>query len=197
MTVKLFSMEVSKALEILDAAREAREVVCLYASPYSSHFAAGFVEGATHNHVVLRLLSSNGRADGWLLRSLDDIARIDWRGQHEKRLLFLAQMREARWNDFLLPVEPSTDLVFETLLAARKFDLPVQIDTGSDEPAEGFVSELSTDWVTLDKIAHDGGFDGHVVLSLRDIEKIEVDEEDLQDLALLSRHRGRRTGSWT
>jgi hypothetical protein len=195
--VKLFPMEVSKALEILDGAREAGEVVCLYSNAYSSRFSAGFVEGATHNHVVLRALSPNGRADGWLLRPLDHIARIDWRGQYEQRLLFLAQMREARWSDFLLPVELSADLAFETMGAAQRFELPVQIDSGSDEPAEGFVSELSTDSVTLDKIARDGNFDGHTIFSLDDIEKIIVDDADLQDLALLSRHRGRGTGKWT
>ena len=198
MTVKLFLMEVSKALEILDSARDGGEVVCLYANAYSCAFAAGFVEGATPTHVVLRSLSPNGRADGWLLRGLDDIARIDWRGHYEERLLFLAQMREARWNDgFLPPTHPSSDLVFELLQAAHKADLPVQIDTGSDEPAEGFVRELSPEWVTLDKIERDGSFDGQATVRTDDIEKLLVDEQSLQDLALLARHRGRGTGSWT
>lgn len=196
MTVKMFLVKVS-TLEIVTAARDAGQVVCAYASPYSSRFSAGFVEGATQKHVILRSMTTGGRADGWLLRPLDDIARSDWRGQHEKRLLFSAQMRETRWSETLPSVLPSTDPVFEVLQAAHKAELPVQFDSGSDEPAEGFVCELSTDWATLDKIERNGSCDGYATIRVGDIEKILVDEQSLQDLALLCRHCGRGTGSWT
>lgn len=190
-------MESRKALEILEDARAGGDVVCLYHSSWSDKFAAGFVGGASERHVVLRSLEPGGRADGWFLRALDDIVRIDWRGQYEERLKMLAQLREARWKiDFLPPVEPATDLPLELLLAARHHDLPVQLDTGSDEAAQGFVAEVTGEFVTLDKIACDGSFDGHCVMALDEVAKILVDEEALQTLGLLALHRGRGAGKW-
>ena len=190
-------MESRRALEILNRARERRDIVCLYPSSYSSNFSAGWLEAVSSEGVVLRSLSKNGRADGWLWRAFDSIARIDVAGQYEERLAFLAQMREARWKDgFLPPLDESADLKWELFVASQKHDLAVQVDTGSDEPIEGFVQDVTRDWVTIDKAGFSGKFDGQATINTEDIERILVDEASLQDLQMLARRSGRGSGEW-
>ena len=190
-------MESSRAVEILNRARERNAIVCLYPNAYSSKFAAGWVEAVSSQSVVIRSLTTNGRADGWQWRSFENIARLDVGGLYEERISFLAQMREARWKDgFLPPLEESADLKWELLVAAQKQDFAVHLDTGSDEPVEGFVQDVTPEWVTIDKVAFYGRFDGQSTIIGDDIEKILVDEQDLQDLQTMARRAGRGSGVW-
>ncbi|RYX82058.1 hypothetical protein EON83_21350 [bacterium] len=190
-------MQPQRALEILSRAREQNALVCAYPSSYSSKFSAGWVEAVSSEGVVLRSLTPNGRPDGWLWRPYDQIARLDMGGLYEERLAFLAQMREARWKEGFLPaITPEADLVWELFVASQKHDLAVHIDIGSDEPIQGFVQDVTAEWVTLDKIAFSGRFDGQATISTEDIEKILIEEQDLQDLQMLARRHGRGAGQW-
>ncbi len=190
-------MQSQRALEILKRAREDHSLVCSYSSSYSTKFAAGWVEAISAEGVVFRSLTPNGRADGWLWHPFEQIARLDVGGVYEERLSFLAQMREARWMENFLPaLAPEADLVWELFIACQKHDLAVQIDTGSDDPIQGFVQDVTAEWVTLDKIAFSGQFDGQATIATEDIESILIEEQDLQDLQMLARRHGRGAGKW-
>lgn len=190
-------MQSQRALEILKRAREKNSLVCSYSSSYSTKFAAGWVEALSSEGAVFRSLTPNGRADGWFWRPFDQMSRLDVGGLYEQRLAFLAQMREARWMEGFLPaLEPEADVVLELFIACQKHDLAVQIDTGSEDPIQGFVQDVTAEWVTLDKIAFSGRFDGQATIATEDIEEVVVEEQDLQDLQMLARRHGRGTGEW-
>ncbi len=190
-------MESRRALEILHHAREQHDIVCLYPSAYLTSYAAGWVEAVTSEGVVLRSLTANGRADGWYWRTFERVVRLDVGGAYEERLAFLAQMREARWKEGFLPtLDESANLKWELFVAAQKHDFAVQIDTGSDEPIDGFVQDVTAEWVTLDKIGFSGRFDGQATISTEDIDRILVGDERLQDLQMLARRSGRGSGEW-
>ena len=190
-------MQPQRALEILKRAHDENALVCCYPSSYSAKFSAGWVEALSSEGVVLRSLTPNGRSDGWLWRPHEQIARLDVGGLYEERLAFLAQMREARWKEGFLPaLAPEADLLWELFIACQKNDLAVQLDTASDEPIQGFVQDVTAEWVTLDKIAFSGRFDGQATIATEDIERILIEEQDLQDLQMLARRHGRGTGAW-
>ena len=181
-------MEAQKAQDILRRVHSQETIVCLYSSAYSENFAAGFVEAVNEKHVVLRSFSTHGRYDGWLLRQLENMPRIEFGGRYEESLLFLSKAREAKHpEDFLPKFETDTDLLMEFLLAAQKHEFIVSIDTGSQSNIIGFVKTVEATTVTVSKVDNNGDMDGESVVELEAIEKVNADDEDCQDLKLMAR----------
>ena len=75
--------------------------MCLYRSAYSSRFSAGFVLAISDRYVVIESVSPRGDGDGWILRALEDLCRIDHNGRYEEKLLSFYQLRgQAHPRDF-------------------------------------------------------------------------------------------------
>ena len=181
-------MEKQKAQEILGAARERRAIVCLYRSCYSSKFSAGFVLAVSEGDVVIESLSPRGHCDGWILRELDELCRIDSNGIYEEKLMALYRARgAAHARDFLPATDLSSDLKIELLEAARQNDYAVRIHTGADEDIEGFVREVGAATVSIEKFNEYGASDGDCTLDMESVEGIFVHDDELQDLKLLAR----------
>ncbi len=190
-------MESQKAYEILNRAKEQDKIICLYTSCYSEKFAAGFVEAISDKHVVIRSLSVHGRYDGWLLRKLDDVPRMDWGGRYEESLLFLARARKTTHPDgFLFPIGQDTNLISDFLLAAQQHDCMASLDTGSDANIVGFIKSVEATTVTVEIIDTNGENNGESVVELDAIERVDVDDEDLQDLKLLARWHESEPPAW-
>ena len=181
-------MEKQKAQEILGAARESGAVVCLYGDGRSSRFSLGFVLAVSDAHVVMELISTNGRGDGWLLRQLEDVGRIDSGGRLEESLLSLYRARgEAHLREFLPPTDLGSDLKLELLLAARTHDFAVRVYNGARRNVEGFVREVAATTLTVEQFDEYGVADGESTLDLDGIGSLKVHDEELQDLKLLAR----------
>lgn len=181
-------MEKQKAQEILGAARENGIPVCLFGHARSSRCSIGFVLAISDVHIVLETLSSNGRNDGWLLRKLEDVGRIDSGGRLEETLVSLYRARgESHIRDFLPDIELGSDLQLELLLASRTHDLAVRIYNGTRDNVAGFVRELEQTTVTIETFDEHGIADGETTLTIEDVDAIRVHDEHLQDLKLLAR----------
>ncbi len=181
-------MEKQKAHEILGAAREQGAVVLLYRSCYSNRFSAGFVLAISDEHVVIESLSTRGECDGWILRELSDLCRIDHNGRYEEKLLSFHRLRGERHpQDFLPTADLSSNLKIEMFVAARQHDLAVRVHTGADDDVEGFVREVGADTISLEKLNEYGQNDGDCTLDMEVIEGIYIGDDELQDLKLLAR----------
>ena len=181
-------MEKQKAQEILSAARERGAIVCLYRSCYSNRFSAGFVLAISDNHVVIESISPRGECDGWILRELDDLCRIDHNGRYEEKLLSFHRMRgQQHPGDFLPATDLNSDLKLEMFVAARHHDYAVRIHTGAEEDVEGFVKEVETNTVSIENFNEYGQNDGDCTFDMEAIEDITIGDDDLQDLKMLAR----------
>ncbi len=181
-------MEKQKAREVLEMARESGAIVCLYRSCYSNRFSAGFVLAISEHHVVIESVSTRDECDGWILRELDDLCRIDHNGRYEEKLLSFYRARgEQHPRDFLPSVDLNSDLKVEMFAAAQNHDYAVRIHTGSDDDIEGFIREVGTATVSIDRLNEYGQDDGDSVLDMEGIEGIYVNADELQDLKMLAR----------
>ena len=181
-------METSKAQEVLHAARERGALVCLYRSCYSNKFSAGFVLAVSEDDVIIESVSPRGHCDGWILRELDELCRIDSQGIYEEKLMSLYRVRGgAHARDFLPATDLGSNLKVELLEAARQNDSAVRIHTGADEDIEGFVREVGAQTVSIEKFNEYGVSDGDCTLDMESVEGIFVGDDDLQDLKLLAR----------
>lgn len=190
-------MDSQKAYEILNRAREEDKIVCLYTNCYSEKFAAGFVEAISDKYVVIQSLSIHGRYDGWLLLELDEVPRMGWGGRYEESLLFLARARKTTHPDgFFVPTGQDTSLIVDFLLAAQQHDYIASLDTGSDSNLVGFVKSVEATTATIEIINTNGENNGESVVELEVIERVYVDDEDLQDLKLLARWHESEPPAW-
>lgn len=181
-------MEKQKAHEVLNSARERGAIICLYRNYYSSRFSVGFVLAVAANGVVLESLSTRGHVNGWMLRELDDVCRIDHGGIYEEKLQSLYRARgETHAPDFLGETNAQSNLRIELLQASQEHDCAVRLSIGAEEDIEGFVREVGLETVTIEKYNEYGQADGDSVLDMEKIESINVDDEELRDLKLLAR----------
>ena len=181
-------MEKEKAQEILSAARESGATVSIYGVGRSARFSIGWVLAFSDSHVLLELVSQNGRNDGWLLRQLDDIARIDSGGRLEETVVALYRARgENHLKPLLSDTDLGSDLKVELLLAARTHDLAVRIYNGNRDAIEGFVRDIEASTVTVDIFDEHGSADGESTISLDEFENFKVNDDELQNLKLLAR----------
>ena len=149
---------------------------------------AGFVLAISENHVVIESISPRGECDGWILRELDDLCRIDHSGRYEEKLLSFHQMRGGEHaRDFLPATDFNSDLKVETFVAAQQHDYAVRIHTGGDDDVEGFVKDVDTNTVSIEKLDEYGQNDGDCTFDMESIEGIYIGDDDLQDLKLLAR----------
>jgi hypothetical protein len=193
---KAIFMNTQRAIDILERIKEKEEIACLATNPYSDKFAAGFVERVSEEDVILRSFSTHARYNGWSLFKLDDICRIDHGGRYEEKLLSLYHARQTEHQADLLPaLDLNSNLKFELLQASQRKDWAVAIDTGATESICGFVKSVELDYVVIEKFTAYGHADGESTLDFEHIERILVDDEDLQDLRLLTRwHESEPTG---
>lgn len=181
-------MEKQKVQEILGAARERGVLVAVYGPSRSSRCTLGFVLAFSDVHLVLESVSSNGRNNGWFLRKIEDIGRIDVGGRYEETLLSLYRTRgESHLKNLLPSHDLSSDLQLELLLAARTHDMAVRISNGARDSIEGFVRDLGQTTATIEIFDSHGVAGGESTLDLEDIDAFRVHDEDLQDLKLLAR----------
>ncbi len=175
--------------QILQKAKSGDSPVALYTNVENPRaFLAGWVESVSSDHVVLRHLSPEGRYDGYILKYLDSIFRVDTEGRYLERLSFLFT---ARKQDFPLQLMPKTDedtnLIPEILGAALREDLMVTVEIAAEDIENGAVKEIGFDTVSLDVFDHYGVIDREATVHLEAISEVRVDSERLQSLKLLSR----------
>lgn len=181
-------MEKQKAREVLELARENNRTVCVYGDGRSSRFSMGWVLAVSDCHVVLELVSPHGRNDGWMLRQLEAIGRIDSGGRLEETTVSLYHARgESHFKPLLPATDLNSDLKRELLLAARTHNFAVRLYNGNRDNIEGFVREIEYNTITIDVFNEHSVADGESTLELEGFEAMKVHDDELQDLKLLAR----------
>lgn len=191
-------MSNSAIFETLTKARTEGTLVALYANPDNPRaFSAGWVEAVTPEHVVLRHVSPEGRYDGYILRYMERVLRVDTNGRYLERLSFLFQARKQEFTGHLLTnVEPEANLLVETLLSAQRLDLLVAVEIAAEDSESGAVKSVSADAAIIDVYDLLGAPDSETTVHLEAISGISVDDEQLQSLKLLSRWHQMEPPSW-
>ena len=175
--------------QILQRAKESENPVALYTNVENPRaFLAGWVEAVSNDHVVLRHLSPEGRYDGYVLKYLDAIFRVDTEGRYLERLSFLFNARKQEFKGRLMPeTDADSNLIPEILGAAQNAEMMVTLEIAADDIENGSVKEISFDTVSLDVFDHYGVIDREATVHMEAISEVRVDSERLQSLKLLSR----------
>ncbi len=175
--------------QILQRAKETENPVALYTNVENPRaFLAGWVEAVSNDHVVLRHLSPEGRYDGYVLKYLDSIFRVDTEGRYLERLSFLFGARKQEFRRRLMPeTDAESNLIPEILGAAQQAEMMVTLEIAADDIENGAIKDIGFDTVSLDVFDHYGVIDREATVHMEAISEVRVDSERLQSLKLLSR----------
>ena len=172
----------------LEKHRETGQLVSLYCAPRRpTTNVQGMVDFVSTDDVLLRSVTGRGLYDGFVLRRLEDVYRVEYGGDYEQRVSYLFQRREHRHVPFLPPLDVSSNLTREALLAAQRHDLMVRIEILGKECRDAWVTSIEEEIVTLNVIEISGHPDGHAQIELDAITAINIDSTELQDIKLLNR----------
>jgi hypothetical protein len=175
--------------QLLSRARESENPVAIYTNADSPRsFLAGWVEAVSQEHVVLRHLSPEGRYDGYVLKYIDSIFRVDTEGRYIERLSFLFNARNQNFPPRLLETnDENANLIVEMLLAAQREDFMVTVEIAADDVENGAVKGVELETATVEVYDYYGVIDREATIHLEAISEVRVDSERLQSLKLLSR----------
>lgn len=149
----------------------------------------GFVGALTEGHVLINHVTYTGLSDGFAIRRVEDIFRIDFDGQYEQKLEKLYFLQKQFHQELITsPISNEINLFKEVLVNSQRSGRVVDICidyTESQEDVIGRVKEVNDIEVVISRISQEGKDDGESVLFLNDIIKLNCDSQDEHILQLL------------
>ena len=127
-------------------------------------------------------ISRNGYYDGYILRRTDDVYRIDYDGEYEKKIGVLYKVKEQKHK--AVDIKNDESLFLATLRFAKENSFVVSLVFNNGCRA-GLIKNYNDDIIQLYSLNDNGAEDGFAVVKTTEILAIEVDTDYEQDLKIL------------
>ena len=171
-------------LKSLECCYKEKKVVSIYTNldDTNSHL-TGYVVGFNNHEVLIAHISAHGLYDGFILKCIDDIYRIDYSSEYEQKIENLYKHKKQTHPNMEL-LNLKRDLFCALLDYAQDNELVITFEF-EDNYLSGFVEYYTDKTVNL-KVISDYGYDNGI--SIIDIDKVltvSVDTDDEQDIKML------------
>ena len=183
----------TKQLAELNRAMKENLLVSIYTNQWEpDYFSTGFVDAISDQEVVLSHVTPDGLYDGYIVRKLDDLFRVDIGGLYEQRLYLLYTLQKQSHLKLIKKRKTGDANLFqEVLLCARKQNYVVSLcidETDTQDGITGWISEVSDDEVIIAKISYEGHNDGFSIVPMNQISKINCDTTDERVIKILNNY---------
>ncbi len=179
---------VSTFLEILQRALDEADPVAVYSDGSSvNDYDVGFVLQVGSSHLILSAITSKGEPDGRRFIRLEDVHRIDSKTSYLGKLRLLHEYKDAVFVSEPLLVGDLSDM-HAMLEAAKLSGSIVSLLDDEGYGPSGFVREVASDYVALQRINSKGSPDGVAVMMLEAIARLTMDTREEQVLGFLYRY---------
>lgn len=155
----------------------------------------GYIERFNDSEILIAHISSRGCYDGFILKHIEDIYRIDYGGEYEKKIEKLYKIRgqmHATINTF-----GSDDEIFYSLMDFVEQNSFLVTLEFAESCITGLVNGYSDDIVYLTIINDYGEEDGISIVHIDEIQTVSVDSDNEQDLRTLYAGHGDKDQSLT
>lgn len=149
------------------------------------YFSFGYIAGVDDEFVYLSHITPRGLEDGILLKRLDEVFRLEYSGEYEKRLVRLYRIKAQRHKDYLSGMETLGLHAF--LLHAMQQRQVITLTLGI-QSITGFLHSVEGDKVCLTELNADGVKLGEIILPTQHIRLVSCDSLEERDIALLYKH---------
>jgi len=168
-------------------------IVSIYPDINNSEcFSVGFIEAMSNDHIIIKSISKNGQYDGYIIRKIENIFRVDFDGDYEKRLKILYEIQKQEHHKLIQKkARKDTNLFREALKSSmsNKYVVSIELIFTDEEEGEGlfgWVKNISETEVLISKLSYYGHDDGCSIIRFDNIAAINCDTDDEIALRLLN-----------
>lgn len=144
----------------------------------------GYVQCYNDSEVLIAHISAHGYYDGFILKHIDDISRIGYNGDYERKIEKLYNLRKQVHLAFRKEETEKEEVLHSLLEIAKKYNYIASLYL-RDSSISGFIDTYSDDMISLRVIDEFGKENGIMFVRIDEIVTIAVDSDDEQDLTLL------------
>lgn len=147
----------------------------------------GFIGKVNDSEVLIYHITNCGYYDGYILKRIDDIFRIDYEGEYEKRIQMLYEYRNQAHREIDTFDDDNDQIFFSLLDFAIENDYIVSLEFENNY-VSGIVNGYSDDVLYLSIVDDMGKEDGISIINIDDVLTVDVDSDEEQILKILRTH---------
>ena len=165
------------------------QIVSVFCNPDGAYKSCvGYIVAVSDEYFIMKGVSFDGYADGYLLRRFDEIFRLDTNCEYEQRLMYLYGRLKQSHADF---DAFSENLLVDFFMHAKDNRLVVGVGVRdySAKSMYGFVEEIDCENQTLTFIdLNDNGKEtgGNYLITFDTVKRASMNSEDEEKLQLLN-----------
>ncbi|TCS92077.1 hypothetical protein [Hazenella coriacea] len=187
-------MKESYIMSVLKRSFEEGLMVSVYSNRYQPEKSSvGFIDSLTTEQFVMKHVTPEGISDGYIIRRIEDVFRVDVSGEYERRLELLYSIQKQQHEDFIkILAMQNLNLFKESLSIAQKKNLVVTIcvdETENQDDIIGFVKDVCAKEITISRITYSGLEDGESTVFIEDVIKMNCDTTGEKTFKLLFNHQ--------
>ena len=146
----------------------------------------GYIKKVDETSFLIAHITPHGFYDGYILRGTEEVYRIDYESEYEKKIEKLYKFRNQSHN---LSIPNEVSLFYSVLKSAKQNSLIVSF-IFENSHISGFVKNYDENLIYINCVNDNGFEDGFSVINIDDVLILEVDTEYEQDLNLLHTNQG-------
>lgn len=142
----------------------------------TSKFSMGFILDVTDTHLLLGMITPYGRYDGFSVKGLETVYRLEHGGNYHAKLFKLYTEYNQMHNEVCTSEGPIRGLINH----AKQNNLIITIElfeSGLDD-AQGFVESVDNGFLTMRIVDENGRKDGESIFEISSISYISCDSEN-------------------
>lgn len=149
--------------------------VLIYSCEDSNKFLYGKLLSVNEIEFALLMYTPCGKYDGIIVKSIEDITRIEYDGQYDRKMQKVL-LRNIEAENYCIDDSLITSSILELSLKLNKIASIELLDSGYDDVV-GFVDEISDNKCTIKLVDEYGYEDGYSFILISDITQVMFDGE--------------------
>jgi hypothetical protein len=181
-------------LSYLNTSYKNKEIVLIYTNPEQTQsFSAGVVSEIFDNEVIISHYLPNGKHDGYVIKQIDDIYKIETNSKYVKKIKILSKINKTK-HDKLCRVKDDAFLTLLTYAFETKKVVTIELIDSDNNDAIGFVEQINDKCCTVSMLNDYGEEDGVSIFNVSDISHLSCGGDD--ELVLKQLHDNLYANQW-
>ncbi len=143
----------------------------------------GYIARYNDSEILISHINSHGNYDGFILKHIEDIYRIDYDGEYENRIERLYKLKNQSHN-IINTFNSDEEILYSLLDYAKENDYIASLEF-QDNFISGLINGYDNSMVYLSIINEYGTADGTTIIDIDEVISVAIDTDDEQDLRIL------------
>ena len=165
-------------LSCLTASYRNKKIVLLYTNAEQTQiFSAGIISEIFDNEVIISHYLPNGKYDGYIVKRISDIYKIETDSKYAEKIEILSKINETKHDQLCRVKENGFSTLLTYAYETKKVVTIELVDSGNND-AIGFVQQINDKYCTISMLDDYGENDGVSVFNIEDISHLSCDGDD-------------------